>query len=79
MKLIDKLKLFKDIYGKKAVMHDTLSDEEKKKVWLKYAIDNYNSANAKSEINMFSVEDEEGNKVAPSQEQLVEMYNQLNN
>lgn len=75
---IGQSKLFKTIYGKRAVMHDTLSDEEKKKVWLKYAIDNYHSANAKSEINMFLVEDEEGNKVTPSQEQLVEMYNQLN-
>lgn len=75
---IGQSKLFKSIYGKTAVMHDTLSDEDKKKVWLKYAIDNYHSANAKSEINMFSVEDEEGNKIAPSYEQLVEMYNQLN-
>ena len=75
---IGQSKLFKTIYGKRAVMHDTLSDEEKKKVWLKYAIDNYHSANAKSEINMFSVEDEEGNKVAQSQEQLIEMYNKLN-
>jgi hypothetical protein len=75
---IGQSKLFKSIYGKTAVMHDTLSDEDKKKVWLKYAIDNYHSNNAKSEINMFSVENEEGNKVAPSYEQLVEMYNQLN-
>jgi len=75
---IGQSKPFKAVYGKTAVMHDTLSDEDKKKVWLKYAIDNYHSNNAKIEINMFSSEDEEGNKVAPSYEQLVEMYNQLN-
>jgi hypothetical protein len=75
---IGQSKLFKSIYGKTAVMHDTLSDEDKKKVWLKYAIDNYHSNNAEREINMFLVEDEEANKVAPSYEQLVEMYNQLN-
>ena len=75
---IGQSKPFKAVYGKTAVMHDTLSDEDKKKVWLKYAIDNYHSNNAKSEINMFLVEDEEGNKITPSYEQLVEMYNQLN-
>jgi hypothetical protein len=75
---IGQSKLFKAVYGKTAVMHDTLSNEEKKKVWLKYAIDNYHSNNAEREINMFLVEDEEANKVAPSYEQLVEMYNQLN-
>ena len=74
---IGQSKLFKTIYGKTAVIYDT--DEEKKKIWLKFAIDNYYSDNAKSEINMFLVEDEEGNKITPSQEQLVEMYNQLNN
>ena len=79
---IGQSELFKTIYGKTAVMQDNLSDEEKNKIYLKYAIDNYYSDNAKSakrEINMFLVEDQEGNKITPSQEQLVEMYNQLNN
>jgi hypothetical protein len=70
--------IFKSVYGKKAMMMDTLSEDDKKKVWLKYAIDNYHNNNAKSEINMFLVEDEEGNKVAPSYEQLIDMYNELN-
>jgi hypothetical protein len=77
---IGQSKLFKSIYGKTAMMFETLSEEHKKKVFLRFAIDNYENEAIRinHEISMFLVEDEQGAKVNPSREQLVEMYKQLN-
>ena len=77
---IGQSKLFKSIYGKTAIMFETLSEEHKKKVYLRFAIDNYNNEAIRinQELSMFLVDDEQGTKVNPSREQLVEMYNQLN-
>ena len=77
---IGQSKLFKSIYGKTAIMFETLSDDEKKKVYLRFAIDNYNNEAIRinQELSMFLVDDEQGAKVNPSREQLVEMYKQLN-
>lgn len=69
---------FKALYGKKALMLDKLSDDELNIIRLKFAIDNYdNKPMANYELGMFSVNDEEGNKIPASYGQLVEMYNQL--
>ena len=77
---IGQSKLFKAVYGKTAIMFETLSDDEKKKVYLRFAIDNYNNEAIRinQELSMFLVDDEQGAKVNPSREQLVEMYKQLN-
>lgn len=77
---IGQSKLFKAVYGKTAMMIDMLSDDEKKKVYLKFAIDNYSNEAIRinHELSMFSVDYGNGISGAPSYEQLVEMYNQLN-
>lgn len=77
---IGQSKLFKSIYGKTSMMFDTLSEEHKKKVYLRFAIDNYNNEAIRinQELSMFSVDYGNGISGAPSYEQLVEMYNQLN-
>ena len=77
---IGQSKLFKAVYGKTAMMIDMLSDDEKKKVYLKFAIDNYSkeAIRINHELSMFSVDYGNGISGAPSYEQLVEMYNQLN-
>lgn len=73
---LEQYKMFKDIFGKKARMFYTLSDEEKKKVMLKFAIDNYNKMTlASEEVKNYITIDDEGNKVMPTMEQLT---NQLN-
>jgi hypothetical protein len=59
-------------------MLDSLSDEDRKKMYLKFAIDNYQNENLiRSEMGMFSVVDDNGDKILPSKEQLIEMYNNL--
>lgn len=73
---LEQFKMFKDVFGKKARMFDLLSDEEKTKAKLKFAIDNYDKMTiGNSYIQDFLVIDEEGNKVIPTIEQLT---NQLN-
>ena len=74
---LEQFKMFKDVFGKKARMLDILSDEEKKKVMLKFAIDNYDKMTlASEEVKNYITTDDEGNKVMPTIEQLT---NQLNN
>ncbi len=69
---------FKTIFGKDAVIMDTLSDNEQNKIRLKFAIDNYDDKRLGNyELGLFSVTNEEGNRPATYGE-LVEMYNNLN-
>ncbi len=70
---------FKSIFGKKSTMMNLLTDEEHNKVKLKFAIDNYDDKRlANYELGMFTVLNEEGDKVPASYGELVEMYNNLN-
>lgn len=70
---LEQCKMFKDIFGKKARMFFTLSDEDKKKVMLKFAIDNYDKmVIGSSDIQDFLITDDKGNKVMPTLEQLTE-------
>lgn len=74
---LEQYKMFKDIFGKKARLFPLLSKEEKTKVKLKFAIDNYDKMTINtSDMHDFLIIDEEGNKVMPTLEQLT---NQLNN
>lgn len=75
---LEQSKTFKDIFGKNAKMFCILSDEEKSKVKLKFAIVNFDKMNVYSDdIKDFLIEDEEGNKVMPTIEQATEIFNNL--
>lgn len=74
---LEQYKMFKDIFGKKARLFPLLSKEEKTKVKLKFAIDNYDKMTINtSDMHDLLIIDEEGNKALPTIEQLT---NQLNN
>ena len=76
---IEQSSLFKALYGKKALMLDRLSEEEIKVIRLEFAIKNYdNKSLANYELGMFSVVNEEGERVPATYGELVEMYNNLN-
>jgi hypothetical protein len=74
---LEQYKMFKDIYGKKAIMFNNLSESEQKNIKLKFVIDNYDKMTiGNSDIQEFLVINEEGNKIMPTIEQLT---NELNN
>lgn len=71
---VERSKLFKDIYGKKAVMHNLLSEEAKDNVHLNYAIHNYEKMNVNSfEIQKFLIRHESGEKEMPTLEELTNL------
>ena len=73
---LEQFKTFKDVFGKKARMFHTLSNEEKSKIKLKFAIDNYDKMTTSSdELKDFLNMTSEGN-VVPTIEELKEIYNQ---
>lgn len=73
---LEQFKMFKDVFGKKARMFHTLSNEEKSKIKLKFAIDNYDKMTTSSdELKGFLNMTSEGN-VVPTIEELKEIYNQ---
>lgn len=75
---LEKNNMFKDIFGKKARMFHSLSDEEKNKVKLKYVIDNYEQMSiGHFDVRDFLITDDEGNKIIPTINQLTELYNNL--
>jgi hypothetical protein len=74
---LEQYKMFKDIYGKKAIMFNNLSESEQKNIKLKFVIDNYDKMTiGNSDIQEFLVINEEGNKIMPTIKQLT---NELNN
>jgi hypothetical protein len=75
---LEQYKMFKNIFGKKARLFDLLSDEEKTKVKLKFAIDNYDKMSiGLSDMQDFLIIDEEGNKVMPTFFQLINQLYKL--
>lgn len=75
---IEQSKQFTDLFGKRAKMFDALSDMQKNKVKLEYAIENYDKLNTSSdEIKDLVTLNEEGAKVMPTLEKVKEMYNNL--
>ena len=68
---LEKYKMFKNIFGKKARMFNLLSEQEKNSANLKFFIDNYNKISISSPfIQDFLIVDPEGNKSLPTLEQL---------
>jgi hypothetical protein len=74
---IGQSKQFIDLFGKRAKMFDALSETQKKKVWLEYAIENYEKLSVNSEEIKDLVIIEEGIKLIPTLEQIKEVYNNL--
>ena len=73
---LQQYKVFKDIFGKRAIIFDALSDEEKTKIRLKFVIENYKSMTiASQDVKEFLITNEEGDNLLPTIEQL---NNQLN-
>jgi hypothetical protein len=78
---IERFDKFKTLFGKKAIMLDNVSVDERNKITLKFIIDNYSDEKVKVKryTKDYLVEDELGNKIEPTLDQLTEMYNKLNN
>jgi hypothetical protein len=75
---IEQSKQFIDLFGKRAKMFDALSDTEKRKVGLEYAIENYDKLTVNSEeIKSLVIVGEFGVKTIPTVEQIKEELNQL--
>jgi hypothetical protein len=73
-KQIESSKQFKDLFGEEYRMFYLLSEEEKNKIHLKYAIDNYEKIAIHSfEVRNFLKLDENGNKVMPTLDELKAM------
>lgn len=77
---LEQYKMFKDIFGKKARMFTALSDADKKKTMIKFAIDKYESMTPNNEeVKDLVTIDDEGVKSIPTIETLKEVYNNLKN
>jgi hypothetical protein len=77
---LEQYKMFKDIFGKKARMFTALSDADKKKVMIKFAIDKYESMTPNNEeVKDLVTIDDDGVKSIPTIETLKEVYNNLKN
>ena len=76
---IENNKSFKYLFGKKAILFSNLTNIERDKIMLRFAIDNYGNdkVNISYELNSFLVKGENDTKVQPTLEQLEEMYNSL--
>jgi hypothetical protein len=75
---LEQLKMFKDIFGKKARMFTALSDADKKKVMIKFAIDKYEIMTPNNEeVKDLVTIDDDGVKSIPTIETLKEVYNNL--
>jgi hydroxymethylpyrimidine/phosphomethylpyrimidine kinase len=72
--------MFKDIFGKKARMFTALSDADKKKTMIKFAIDKYEIMTPNNEeVKDLVTIDDDGVKSIPTIETLKEVYNNLKN
>lgn len=75
---IEQSKQFVGLFGKKVKMFNALSELEKSKVKLEYAIENYDKLTAISdEIKDLVTLNEEGAKLMPTLEKIKEVYNNL--
>jgi hypothetical protein len=77
---LEQYKMFKDIFGKKARMFTALSDADKKKTMIKFAIDKYEIMTPNNEeVKDLVTIDDDGVKSIPTIETLKEVYNNLKN
>lgn len=75
---LEQYKMFKNIFGKKARMFATLSDADKKKAMIKFAIDKYERMTPNSEeVRDLITKDDDGVNSIPTIEKLKEVYNNL--